>query len=276
MRTAMCDPTVERSTKRFTSLPSITLPVPVATSSEACSDGRLASTVSARSATSLGEEAACAPSATNLSTASLRWSNTTSRCLASIRRRAMGKPIFPGPMNPMSMVCASASVDFGEHFARDAEAVDARGHAGIDRHLHEDFANLVLGHAVDQRALDVHPQFMRPVEDRDHRQIEHAAGLARQLLAAPHRAPAVFGDQFLEWLVEIVGILQGVRNIGLTEHRFAYFQSLIVGFLVHTAPLWCDGTGRYEVGALASRLRVMCDLRCGLCIAGRASLPPLC
>ena len=42
--------------KRFTSLPSITPPVPVATSSEACSDGRLASTVSARSAMSFGDE----------------------------------------------------------------------------------------------------------------------------------------------------------------------------------------------------------------------------
>ena len=69
----MCDPTVERSTKRFTFLPSITPPAPVATSSEACSDGRLASTVSARSATSFGEAAASAPSATSLSTASLRW-----------------------------------------------------------------------------------------------------------------------------------------------------------------------------------------------------------
>ena len=47
IRTAMCEPTVERSTKRLTRLPSITPPVPVATSSEACSDGRLASTVSA-------------------------------------------------------------------------------------------------------------------------------------------------------------------------------------------------------------------------------------
>ena len=55
---AICEPTVERSTKRLTRLPSITPPVPVATSSEACSDGRLASTVSQRSAMSLGDDAA--------------------------------------------------------------------------------------------------------------------------------------------------------------------------------------------------------------------------
>src|SRR6187200_1678830 len=75
----------------------------------------------------------------------------------------------------MTERAASALVDFGEHFARDPKTVDARGHAGVDRHLHEDFADLVLAHAVDQRALDVDPQFVRPVEDRNHRQIEHAA-----------------------------------------------------------------------------------------------------
>src|SRR5450631_1433351 len=131
----------------------MTPPLPVATSSEACSDGRLASTVSARSATSFGDAAAAAPSATSLSTASLRWSNTTRLCPASIRRRAMGKPILPRPMNPMSIMVASALVDLGEYLACNPETIDARGHAGIDRHLHEDFADLVLGDAVDQRAL---------------------------------------------------------------------------------------------------------------------------
>jgi hypothetical protein len=78
IRTAIREPVVDRSTKRLTFLPSITPPLPVATSSEACSEGRLAITVSVRSATSLGEAAAVAPSATSLSTASLRVSNTTS------------------------------------------------------------------------------------------------------------------------------------------------------------------------------------------------------
>src|SRR5260370_1429882 len=275
----MCEPMVERSTKRLARLPSIPPPAPVATSSEACSDGRLASTVSARSATSFGEEAACAPSATNLSTASLRWSNTTSRCLASIRRRAMGKPIFPGPMNPMSMVCASASVDFGEHFARDAEAVDARGHAGIDRHLHEDFANLVLGHAVDQRALDVHPQFMGPVEYRNHGKIEHAAGLARQFLAAPHPAPPVFGNQFLKRLVEIVGVLEGVGDICLAQHRLSNFQPLVVRFLVHGVSLgFSDGsTADVTRSPLSSHAFVSCVFPGGGYLSGTdVSLPPLC
>jgi hypothetical protein len=53
---------------------------------------------------SLGDDAACAPSATSWSTTSFRVSNTVSWCVASIRRRAIGKPIFPRPTNPISMV----------------------------------------------------------------------------------------------------------------------------------------------------------------------------
>jgi hypothetical protein len=77
------------------------------------------------------------------------------------------------------------------------------------------------------------PQFVRPVQDRDHREVEHAAGLARQLLAAPHRAPAIFGEHFLERTVEVVDVLQGVVDISLAKHRLANFQSLFVGFFVH-------------------------------------------
>src|SRR5512138_1533974 len=56
---------------------------------------------------SFGEDAAFAPSATNWSTASLRVSNTVSWCLASIRRRAIGKPILPRPINPISIFLVS-------------------------------------------------------------------------------------------------------------------------------------------------------------------------
>ena len=74
MRTAICEPVVDRSTNRFTRLPSMTPSLPVATLSEMSSDGRLAITVSTLSATSFGEDAAFAPSATSRSTASRRVS----------------------------------------------------------------------------------------------------------------------------------------------------------------------------------------------------------
>ncbi len=90
--------------KRLTFSPSITPPLPVATSSEACSEGRLAITVSTSSATCLTEAPGRAPSATSRSIAAFCVSNTMSEWPASIRRRAIGKPIFPRPMNPISML----------------------------------------------------------------------------------------------------------------------------------------------------------------------------
>ena len=71
---ATAEPVVERSTRRLTRLPWMTPPSPSATFSETCSEGRLAITVSTRSATSCGEAASCAPSATSGATASLRVS----------------------------------------------------------------------------------------------------------------------------------------------------------------------------------------------------------
>src|SRR3954451_2721481 len=262
--------------KRLTRLPSITPPAPVATSSEACSEGRLAITVSTSSATAFGDALALAPSATSRSIAAFCVSKTVSLWPASIRGRAIGKTIFPRPMNPISIYYSSKRrlvrrssqseggsnpafftatmrswmlrfarnddvatagalgfIDLREHFARNPKTVDRGRHAGIDRDLHQDFADFVAAHAVGQGALEVSAQFMRPVQDRDHGDVEHAAGLLRQLLAAPHRTPAVFVEQVLERRVETVDVLQRVGDIGLAEHRFANPQSLVVQFLVH-------------------------------------------
>jgi hypothetical protein len=105
MRVAITEPVVDRSTKRRMRLPSISPPLPAATASTMSGVGRLAITVSTRSATSRTEFAASAPSATSRSIGSRRVSNTVTRWPASTRRRAIGKPILPSPMKPISM-CA--------------------------------------------------------------------------------------------------------------------------------------------------------------------------
>src|SRR5437588_438387 len=130
--------------------------------------------------------------------------------------------MLPRPMKPISMTCpqrvgsgspASARDDesydllfrlLGEHLARLAEGINPGGYTRVDRDLHEDFADLILCQPIGKGAADVQFQFMRAVEDRDHREIEHRALLARQTRTAPSGAPAIFGDEFLERLVEVV------------------------------------------------------------------------
>src|SRR6185295_12103477 len=92
------------------------------------------------------------------------------------------------------------------------------------------------------------------------------------------RPPAIFGDQFLERLVEAVGVFQGVGDIGLAEHGLANFQSLVVSLLVHDVSLcvFMASGRRYGVAGLQSRLRVMRISGCGLPPETGASMPPLC
>src|SRR6266566_5747236 len=100
-----------------------------------------------------------------------------------------------------------------------------------------------------------------------------------EIIAAPHRAPAIFRDQFLERLVEVVGIFQRMGDIGLAQHRFTDFQPLIVRFLVHGVSLsvvCCLYGRRYGVAAAPSRLRAMRAAGCGLPPGTGASWPPLC
>ena len=135
----------------------------------------------------------------------------------------------------------------------------------IDRDLHQDLADLVAADAVGERALQMRAKLVLAVEDRDHRDVEHAAGLARQLLAAPHRAPAIFVEHLLERPVEIVDVLQGVVDIGFPQHRFADFQALVVHFLVHGVSFSSFlgmARGNYGVAAGQSRPRVMREKGC--------------
>src|ERR1700685_4522243 len=67
------------------------------------------------------------------------------------------------------------SVDLLEGFPRNSEWVAPARNTGVDRNLHHHLADLVFGNAVSQRAFDVELQFVGPVEDADHGDVEHAA-----------------------------------------------------------------------------------------------------
>src|SRR3979411_1792971 len=90
------------------------------------------------------------------------------------------------------------AVDFLEELARDAEGVDRRRRARVASALQEDLRDLGLGDAVAQGAAQMRAQFVRAVEDADHGEVEHAAGLQRQALAAPGGAPRAFLEEALE------------------------------------------------------------------------------
>src|SRR5262245_45046811 len=96
-------------------------------------------------------------------------------------RSAIGSPIRPIPMNPTCLamtpplrLCLLA-VDLGEHLARAAERLDRRGHAAVDRDLHEHLADLLAREAVVERAADVQLQLVAAAERGQHAEVEDAA-----------------------------------------------------------------------------------------------------
>src|SRR6185437_10062910 len=80
--------------------------------------------------------------------------------------------------------------------------------------------------------------FLRPVEHRDHGQVEHAASLEGQLLTAPYRTPAVLSHQILERLVEVVRICGRCIDIPLAEHGGPDFASLVISVLIQRDSLF--------------------------------------
>src|SRR4029077_3476961 len=91
-----------------------------------------------------------------------------------------------------------------------------------------------------------------------------AAGLARQFLAAPDRAPAIFVKQFLEWAVEIVDVLQRVVDVSLAQHRFADSQPLGVHFLLHVVSFSLGWRAELKWLPRLSHAFVLCGISGGI------------
>src|SRR5215471_5779801 len=146
------------------------------------------------------------------------------------------------------------AVDFLEELARDAERVHRGGRARIATDLQEDLGDLRLGDPVAQCAAQMRAQLVRTVEDADHREIEHAAGLERQALAPPDRAPAIFVEHVLQRLIEIVDVLERGVDIGVAQHLAADAEPLVVHCLVHVVFPRCQGSARSASRWVGERL----------------------
>src|SRR5689334_7318081 len=125
-------------------------------------------------------------------------------------------------------------IGFGEGFTGEPETVYGSGDTAINADLKQYFAYLLTTQAVTQGAAHMQLEFVRPVEGRDHRQVDHAAFLERQTLTAPDMTPAILGDHFLQWPGEIVGVLDGTIDVGFAQHLGADLQAFFVFFVVHS------------------------------------------
>src|SRR6266853_648434 len=126
---------------------------------------------------------------------------------------------------------------FLHRLARQPERLDPGGHAAVHRHLKEDLADFLAGAAVGERALDVGLELVRPVQGREHSEIDEAAELARQLRPRPQPSPAGLRDQLLHRHAEIVDRLQLPLDVLGPEHFLAHGESLVAQFFRHCSIL---------------------------------------
>src|SRR5229473_1740279 len=124
-------------------------------------------------------------------------------------------------------------VDLVEDLLGGTEGIDGGGNAAIDAGLEEDLGDLLAGDAVVERALDVQPDLVRPVQGGQHGEVQHRARLAWQARARPHAAPAIFGDEILQRLVEGGGIGDRFVDVLGAEHLAPHRQAFVIKRLVH-------------------------------------------
>src|SRR4029079_3355036 len=74
---------------------------------------------------------------------------------------------------------------------------------------------------------------MRPVESRQHRQIQEASCFALQVRTSPDFTPAVLRDDFVERTREVIGGGNGLVYIFGTQHSPAYCEALIECLFIH-------------------------------------------
>jgi hypothetical protein len=122
-------------------------------------------------------------------------------------------------------------------------------HAAVDGGLQQHLFDLVRGDAVVARGADVQLELFVVPQRHHHHDGQQRAGVTRQAVAGPHRAPCGTGDEVLEFVGEVGARLQRALDVGLAEYGAAHGQAGFVAFLlVHWGCLVLDGMYRPTVG----------------------------
>jgi len=115
----------------------------------------------------------------------------------------------------------------------DAVAIHRGREPAINGDLTQNGGKLLRGKSVAQCATEMRLELVHPAEAGNHAKIEDAALAWLEGVIAPHRTPAVSGEQLLELPVEVVRIGNGTVHVFVPEHLPAHCHSTVVQCLVH-------------------------------------------
>src|SRR6266702_7804023 len=173
---------------------------------------------------------------------------------------------IPGRAGPsLSLLSRRFLAVLRKIFARGAETAERRRITAVDRRMQQVLADLLLGDAVADGAVEVELEFLGLAERDQHRDVEHAADLARQPRARPHHAPGRLGGEHLHGHRERVGVLELPFYVLRAQHLLAQLQSLLEQLVSHcdAPPLYVIRAGCPRRGSpcSTSRSRILCMRR---------------
>src|SRR6266700_1521616 len=117
--------------------------------------------------------------------------------------------------------------------ARGPEAAERRRITAVDRRVQQDLADLLLGDAVADGAVEMQLELLGFPQRDQHRDVQHAADSARQPRARPHHAPRRLGREHLHGHRELVGVLELPFDVLRAQHLLAQLQSLLEQLVSH-------------------------------------------
>lgn len=96
----------------------------------------------------------------------------------------------------------------------------------IDQSLQQYFLDLCFREPVVEGSMDMSCQFLRTVQCREHREIEHAAGLVIQSRPGPDFPPRILSNKFLNGTAKFTGLFQGQFDVRTPHYLCTQAQTL--------------------------------------------------
>ena len=75
--------------------------------------------------------------------------------------------------------------------------------------------------------------FVHFAQGADHGQVHHGTGFDVDGFITPAKAPGPFGHGLLEWLRELVGVVQGAVDVFIAQRGLAFGDTAVEKFFVH-------------------------------------------
>src|SRR6185369_5456369 len=122
-------------------------------------------------------------------------------------------------------------VKVGQHLGSDPERRIGIRHTAVDRGLHQEFFDLIVGQPVTTRGAQMHLQLVVMAPGYQGGECDQRPAAAVQALSRPDCAPSIFGDEPLKFRSEVGGRRCGSVDMLVAEDFAPHGHARVVHFV---------------------------------------------